>query len=254
MSQTLNALVQLRKLILAGKLCAGDRVSEHSLVRRLNVSRTPIRAALQRLEGEGLCRVAVGGGYEINAFSMEEVVDAINVRGTLEGMAARCAAERGLRRADLASLTSCVTKMDEILQMGTFSMEDLAAFGQVNERFHSLFVHLLGNLVLQRVLQGVLALPFVSPSAFVTVQSQLPAYHNVALRGQQQHHDLVDAIEKGDGLRAEKTAREHADIAKGNIRAVMENQEMLKHVRGWSLIRNPTDDFSQAHAAGSGAE
>lgn len=251
MSQTLNALVQLRELIISGKLHAGDRISEHWLVKRLRVSRTPIRSALQRLEAEGLCRGAVGGGYEINTFSMEEVIDAINVRGALEGLAARSAAESGLRRADLADLKSYVTKMDASLNLPQFCMHELAIFGNLNDRFHALFVYYSGNLVLQRVLQSVMALPFVSPSAFVTIPSQLPEYHEVALKGQQQHRDLVLAIEKGQGARAEKIARDHADIAKANVRIVIENQAMLKHVPGWSLIRPQTEERFYANISGS---
>lgn len=244
MSQTVSALIQLRELILSAKLRAGDRISEQVLVKKLRVSRTPIRSALQRLEAEGLCRIAQGGGYEVNTFSIEEVVDAINVRGALEGMAARSAAERGLRRADLTHLKSLVTKMDDALRVRgpAFSMHNLALFGGLNDRFHALVVHFSGNIVLQRVLQMVMALPFVSPSAFVTAQSQLPEYHDIALRGQRQHHELLRAIEGGEIELAEQIAREHAGIAKGKLRVVLENETTLKHVRGWSLIQSKSEE------------
>uniref|UniRef100_UPI0012FF493E GntR family transcriptional regulator n=1 Tax=Xanthomonas sp. SHU 308 TaxID=1591201 RepID=UPI0012FF493E len=62
-AQTTRALLEVRELILAGALPAGERLSEVALVERLGVSRTPVRAALQRLAGEGLVQPLRGGGY-----------------------------------------------------------------------------------------------------------------------------------------------------------------------------------------------
>jgi GntR family transcriptional regulator of vanillate catabolism len=241
-SQSLKALLKLRELILSGKLRAGERISEHALVRRLGVSRTPVRAAIQTLESEGLCKPAVGGGYEINSFSISEVIDAIDVRATLEGMAARTAAIRGLRRADLLELKACLQKLDVVVQKKSFSLDDLLDFARLNTRFHNLFVQFSGNLILQRALDRVLGLPFVSPSAFVFAQSELPEYHEILMIGQEQHRSLVAAIETGESALAESIAREHAEIAKCNLKAASEDPAILERVPGWSLIRRTQDE------------
>ena len=68
-SQTVNALLKLRELILGGEIKAGERMSELLLVERLGVSRTPIRAALVRLEQEGLLRALPSGGFVVDAFN-----------------------------------------------------------------------------------------------------------------------------------------------------------------------------------------
>ena len=88
MSQTVSALIQSRELIPSAKLRAGDRVSEQVLVKKLRVSRTPIRAALRRLESGGLCRIAKEEDMKLIHFLSKKSQDAINVRGALEGMAA----------------------------------------------------------------------------------------------------------------------------------------------------------------------
>ena len=98
-SQTVNALLKLREFILGGEIKAGERMSELLLVERLGVSRTPIRAALVRLEQEGLLRALPSGGFVVDAFNERDIHAAIEIRGTLEGLAARLAAERGVAQA-----------------------------------------------------------------------------------------------------------------------------------------------------------
>jgi GntR family transcriptional regulator of vanillate catabolism len=98
-SQTVKALLSLRDLILTGELKAGDRISELAVVERLGVSRTPIRMALVRLEEEGLLELIPSGGFAVKAFSERDICDAIEIRGTLEGLCARLAAERGLTQS-----------------------------------------------------------------------------------------------------------------------------------------------------------
>src|SRR5215510_366005 len=102
--QTVKAMMRLRQLILDGKLKAGERVPELTLVEHTGVSRTPIRAALNQLAEEGLLQTSVSGGFIVRAFDEDEVFDAIDLRGTLEGAAARRAAERHPSHAELATL------------------------------------------------------------------------------------------------------------------------------------------------------
>ena len=101
-SQAVMAQQRLREWILAGDLPAGSRIAELALVDRLGMSRTPIRAALMTLGQEGLLEALSGGGYAVRTFSEREVADAIELRGTLEGLAARLAAERGVSPAAMA--------------------------------------------------------------------------------------------------------------------------------------------------------
>ena len=80
--------LHLRAAILAGELPGGARIAELTLVEKLGVSRTPIRAALMRLEQEGLLEALPNGGYAVRTFSERDVSDAIELRGTVEGLLA----------------------------------------------------------------------------------------------------------------------------------------------------------------------
>ena len=115
-SQTVKALLSLRDLILTGALKAGDRISELSVVERLGMSRTPIRMALVRLEEEGLLELIPSGGFSVKDFSERDIYDAIEIRGTLEGLCARLAAERGLAQSALGELRDCVGAIDALLR------------------------------------------------------------------------------------------------------------------------------------------
>src|ERR1700736_688165 len=105
-SQTMRAQLRLRELILSGEFGHGDRMSELPLVERLGVSRTPVRLAPAKLEHEGLLRALPAGGYVVTEFTRSDIEDATELRGVLEGTAARFAAERGPARRELRALSA----------------------------------------------------------------------------------------------------------------------------------------------------
>lgn len=91
-----NVVTSLRQMILDGELKAGARLAEIPTSEKLGVSRTPVRIAFRALEQEGLLTKLPRRGYEVRSVSTEEIIGAVEVRGVLEGLAARQAAERGL--------------------------------------------------------------------------------------------------------------------------------------------------------------
>ena len=97
-TQITKAVLRLRELIFNGRFSPGERMAELPLVELLGVSRTPLRLALAELEHEGLLRGLPAGGYVVREFTQGDVRDAIELRGVLEGTAARFAAERGATR------------------------------------------------------------------------------------------------------------------------------------------------------------
>ncbi len=103
-SQTVRAQLALRDLILSGRLRSGERISELGAVETTGVSRTPVRMALVRLEEEGLLEAIPSGGFMVKAFTERDILDSIELRGVLEGLAARFASERGVSARDLEPL------------------------------------------------------------------------------------------------------------------------------------------------------
>src|SRR5678816_329141 len=124
-SQKGRALLLLREMILRGDFQPGERLSELSLVARLSISRTPIRLALERLAHEGLLEPSASGGFVARNFTIEDVWDAIEVRGVLEGTAARLAAERLVDESELEGLRRY---RDEMISIQELTMETLDRF------------------------------------------------------------------------------------------------------------------------------
>jgi GntR family transcriptional regulator of vanillate catabolism len=236
-AQTVKAQLRLRQLILDGELSAGERVPELKLVVRTGVSRTPIRAALARLAEEGLLEPSPSGGYVVRAFDESEVCDAIDLRGTLEGAAARRAAERRPSHEELNELRDCVGALDALLRHRTLGVEQFSDYVRLNERFHALLLGLARSPVLTQAVQRIVALPFASPSAFVLAQATLADARQTLSVGQNQHRAILAALASGDSARAESIAREHSDLAKRNLRAAAQREAPLRKVIGGNLIR-----------------
>ena len=138
MSRQNRITAQLRNMILNGEFAAGDHIAEIPLAKELGVSRTPIRHALGILEQEGLVSRAPNCGFRVESFSVEDIIDAINLRGTLEGMAARLVAERGLTPRITASLSDCIEAGDRIVVKRSFGQDDLLDYAEMNARFHNI--------------------------------------------------------------------------------------------------------------------
>lgn len=225
-SQAVKAQLRLREMILAGDLPGGSRIAELAIVEKLGVSRTPIRAALMRLEQEGLLEALPNGGYAVRTFSERDVADAIELRGTLEGLAARLAAERGAPAVVLAEARQCLAGIDAVLAQPALDDEAFSRYVALNQRFHALLPELGGSPVLGREIERVVSLPFASPSGFVVVQANSARARDMLIVAQDQHRQVLEAIEQREGARAEAIMREHSRLAQRNLREAVQTHNL----------------------------
>jgi GntR family transcriptional regulator, vanillate catabolism transcriptional regulator len=237
-TQIRRALLRLRELILTGEFEPGERLSELPLVERIGVSRTPLRLALAALEHEGLLRGLPGGGYVVREFTKADMHDAIELRGVLEGTAARFAAERGVSARELRSMRAINEGIERLLTRTDY--ESFVLYMDSNDRFHAKLLELARSPMLERALEGILSLPFASPSAFVLTEALLPESRTILVIGHSHHAGLIEAIERRQGARAESLAREHARIAVRNLEIVTRHREMIAAFPGAALIALPT--------------
>ncbi len=236
-SVQVRALLQLRELILSGELLGGARIAELTLVQRLGVSRTPVRAALLRLEQEGLLEALPNGGYALKTFTERDISESIELRGTLEGLCARFAAERGVPPAVLAKARVCLDAIDSFLQTPALSDEAFSSYVTLNAQFHVLLSEMAGSAVISKQLERVMSLPFASPSGFVVAQANSSAARDMLVVAQDQHRQVLEAIEQREGSRAESIMREHSRIAQRNMREVMSSRQSHA-LPGVQLIRS----------------
>jgi GntR family transcriptional regulator of vanillate catabolism len=245
-SQTGRTLLNLRGMLLRGDFQPGERISELPLVARLGVSRTPIRLALDRLAHEGLLEPSPTGGFVVRAFTVEDIWDAIETRGVLEGAAARLAAERLEHDSEMVLLRGYRDEMDAMILMDgdpdRFVEPDIDSFARyldLNEAFHSEIVTLAKSSMLRRALDHVTSVPFASPSALVYVRAKLPRAPQMFAVSHEHHRAIVEAIEQRQGARAESLAREHSRMTRRNVEFALSDTSILSGVPGASLIRIP---------------
>lgn len=235
-SAQMRAQLQLRELILSGELAGGTRIAELAIVERLGVSRTPIRAALMRLEQEGLLQALPGGGYAVRTFSERDIADSIEMRGTLEGLLARLAAERGAPPVVLVDARKALEALDELLAANALSDDAFSRYVTLNARFHALVAEMGGSGIIADQLERVQSLPFASPSAFVIEQARSPTARDMLVVAQAQHWQVLEAIDAREGARAEAVMREHSRIAQRNLRLALRDHDR-RLLPGVRLIR-----------------
>lgn len=236
-SQTVRTQVRLREMIVGGELKPGTRIAELALVERLGASRTPIRMALVRLQEEGLLSPLPNGGFTVKDFSESDIHDAIELRGTLEGLAARMAAERGVGAVLIAEVRDCLERIDTLLAEPALSEASFTGYVEQNGRFHALLVEMAGSDLVARQIERATMLPFASPNGFVLVQATGARARDTLVVAQAQHRAVVDAIVRREGTRAEAMMREHARIAHANLRDALQSHRTLQMVPGANLIR-----------------
>ena len=207
-----SVVATLRQLIMDGHYPAGTRLAEIPVATALGVSRTPVRLAFRSLQQEGLLQITGKRGFVVRAFSDEDVQCAVEVRGALEGLAARRLAERGLSADVQATLRACVDEGAQLLAKGHLTEEDIGAWAQLNHRFHRTIVESTGSLVIADAIARNNHLPFASADSIAIDRLALGREYE-KLRFAQLHHQLVfEALERRESARVEMLMREHAYI------------------------------------------
>src|SRR5205814_8203216 len=133
-------------------------------------------------------------GYVVREFTRADIDDAIELRGVLEGTAARFAAERGVSRRELKAMNDIVERTDEVVHGADYASFEV--YVELNERFHALIYEAARSPLLTRALEQIIALPFAGPSAFVLAEAELPESREVLVVAQSHHRALIDAIER----------------------------------------------------------
>lgn len=225
-SQQSRVLVQLRDMILKGEFAPGARLAEIPLAEKLGASRTPVKLALAALEHEGLIEQSPTGGYQMRKFTAREISDAIRVRGLIEGFAARLIAEDRAPRQLLRDLQDCLAEGDRILSKEPMTLDDYAAYVEMNDRFHELIIDGCNNASVKRVMEILDGQPFAAPSSMLPMQSGMDEGHEWMKQAHRTHHALVQAIERGQGYRAQALGEEHVEIARMNLDYAMDRPDI----------------------------
>lgn len=193
---------QIRHRILTGKHRPQDRLIEEQLARSLGVSRTPIRQALTMLEAEGLVEIVPNKGAMVRSFGIDEVWEVYDLRAVLEGHAARRAADR-INEEELKRLRELAEEMEGLGQRSFVNREEeIRLLVALNNEFHGTIVAASRNRRLQHLAERTVEVPLVFKAFFWYGPHERTISNHY-------HRQILNALEQGDGERADILMREH---------------------------------------------
>lgn len=186
---------RLRDAIASGELPPRGRLSERDISASLGVSTSPVKAALARLEAEGMVVTQPRRGTWV-AFAPEKLSEMGLIRAALEGVAARLAAGR-ITEAQLAALGAIV----EALRAAT-AAHDAAVLAEANESYHQLVLAAADNAFLTNAVKALRGYYLMTRNRMRTAQLE-------PLKAQAEHEAILAALAARDGAAAEAAMRAH---------------------------------------------
>jgi len=207
-----SVVATLRKLIIEGHYAAGTRLVEIPVAEALGVSRTPVRLAFRSLQQEGLLQTTGKRGFVVRAFSEQDVQCAVEVRGALEGLAARRLAERGMPDDVRATLQGCIDEGTAVLAQGRLTPHAVGAWSRINNVFHRTIVEATDSQVIADAIARNNHLPFASADSIVIDPDALDREYEKLRLAQLQHQLVFEALVQRESARVEMLMREHAYI------------------------------------------
>jgi len=210
----------LREQILSGKLVPGQRITETALATQLEVSRGTLRAALRALAHEGLIQQVAYTKWMLPEFSQTDAWELYTLRGTLEGMAARLAAEHRTK--------DCVAMLEAAFNRLVTAVESRkhTRVAEADLALHKTVVSITGHQRLidqYRLLEQQVRHYIISSNALIMDLKQIVA----------EHEPIVRAIIAGNPEKAERLAREH------NVPEVRRAAEALINERAAMTVQRP---------------
>lgn len=189
--------------ILTGVYKKGEILTELGLSSALNVSRTPVREAIRRLEQENLLK-ETSKGHEVVGISYQDILDIYDIRIKIEGVVARLAAENATE--------SALAEMQETIELQEFYTAKNVAdkIKLTDSRFHELIYKNSGSAIYEAILSSLHRKVQLTRKVSMSLNSR-------ATEAKDEHREIFEAIRSKDGALAEKLMIKHVKNAKSNI-------------------------------------
>lgn len=186
----------LKQQILSCAVKPGERLVEKNLCAELEVSRTPLREALNRLSHEELVTLQPNAGYRVAAITLEGYRNLTELRAIVEPQAAALAAERA-KPSDISELRALAT-----LDFDPTEDAGFADYCRANARFHLRVVRTARNPMLENIVMS--ALDMSQRPAYLRIGRQVDPANPSA-----KHHAIVDALERHDAALTRDLMEKH---------------------------------------------
>jgi DNA-binding GntR family transcriptional regulator len=191
-----DAYHHLREAIVSGQFHPNERLVEAAIAQRIGAGRTAVRAALVRLDQEGLVELEHNRGARVRLISDREALEIEEVRAALEGMLARRAAER-IKSDGLRALRQAMVQMRERVEAG-----DSVGYSELNATFHQLIWTAADHPTASNLVGSL-------KSQGIRFQYQTALRPGRAERSLREHETIFTALKAHDGDAAESAMRAH---------------------------------------------
>ena len=181
--------------ILSGELTPGMRVPAEAVAETLGISRMPVRYALRRLEGDGAVMIFANRGASVAEYSRDDVVQLIEMRAVLEGLAAKVALPN-IGEVELNELEQLLRRMDR-------SADDLIKWMFYHDDFHNYLTSISNRPLLMRQTERMRVMLRPYYRQYYSRSRELEIYGL-------EHQKIIDAIRKADPSHLEDIVRAHA--------------------------------------------
>jgi DNA-binding GntR family transcriptional regulator len=209
-----NLAEALQKEIFEGRLLPGQRIVEGPLAKKFGVAQASVREAINILIQNGFAEKRSGRSARVTQYSKQDVARLYEVRGVLEGLAARLIVERNV---DLTPLANVLAELANAIQS-----REMARVLEVDLRFHLTLCELSGNPILFEHLRRILAPLF----GFALIRvSQSHQTSEAWLRDFGHHERLLDLLREGDPELAEQYVRHMMNKFATHAYVIWENKE-----------------------------
>jgi len=194
----------LKYQILEGNFKPGTKLSEVKLADQMGVSRTPIREAIKHLSVENFVETIPGYGTVVNGISIKDLKEVLQVRGVLEGLAAKLAIEN-ITEEEIEKLKKMIEEMDCYAKK-----KNLSAFSACSQKFQELILDISGNSQLIKIRKNV---------CDQTLRYRIRSLSSPKRLGHslKEHQDIFEAIRKKDPEKAERLSQIHTENVFKNI-------------------------------------
>jgi DNA-binding GntR family transcriptional regulator len=212
------AYQRLKQKILDNDYPPSAQVLESELAREFNVSRTPVREALVRLEQEGLLTIVPRHGARISALSPSDMREIYELLMSLEPTAVELLARRRPSSAEISTLVEACDAMESSLKG---SPPDLKAWAHADEAFHINLARLCGN---RRLAAMIMQVWDQAHRARMFTLSLRP----LPVKSTQEHRAVVDAILAGDSERARTLYVDHRRRGGEELASIIERHGLQR--------------------------
>jgi len=194
----------LKTEIIKGLLKPGTKLLEGKIAEQMEVSRTPIREALRELAAEGFVKISPNQGVVVSNASIEDIQEVLQIRGVLEGLAARLAAKI-INKEEIKELDKYLKQMEYYT-----NKDDVLAFSEMDAEFHELILGICENNRLIQIRKNLSDQAHRYRIRSLTIPGRL----KYSLK---EHREIVETLKRKDAKQADRLSQKHIENVLENI-------------------------------------